>query len=713
MPVTQTDDGKYECPKCHEKLDTPRALSNHIVKTHKMATRAFYDEYVKTPTEGTCAVCGTPTKYRDLMVGYKTTCSHKCGSILLKNDAEKMALKKAHTEATSMARYGVKNGGGSAQALQKSKETNLAKRGVEYAMQDPAVKQKTAETFMDRYDATTYLHSTEGEAAVKATCAEKFGAENFFGSEQGKKAVDDWNYKEYGTRRKLQNEEHKAEWMAEQKAKYNGKMFVQTDEFKEKSRETQDTEYGGWYSASPEGRANYQKIMLEQRGVPEYFQSEEFKGKSKATNLEKRGVEYISQSQEWKDKCEATSLEHWNTKHPSQSPVVQAKMRETSMENWNVPNPMQSSKLKQQVIDTNMAKYNAPHYMQSQQYKDSIISKYIPKMTEFNCNNPVIDGQLIRFHCNSCGNDCAEYHQYVHNRMAANITPCPYCMPKQMTVSLEESGLTQFIESLGVSVAHYDANFLDTYGADIVIEDQKLIIEYDGLYWHSELYKDNNYHLRKRILAEQKGYRLVHLFSDEWIYHRSIVEARLRYLLHKWIGDTVYARDCQITNVKDDDAEKFLDSNHLQGNVHAHWNYGLVHNGELVAIMTFGNNRFGDGIEMYRYCSRIDVSVVGGASRLFKHFITENKDVEKITTFADARWSTSDAFYTKLGFVLDGMSHPGYFIIDGDIRRNRVHYQKHKIAGPNDEGKTEHEITLERKLYRIYDCGQLRYVWNR
>ena len=103
MPVTQTDDGKYECPKCHEKLDTPRALSNHIVKTHKMATRAFYYEYVKTPTEGTCAVCGTPTKYRDLMVGYKTTCSHKCGSILLKNDAEKMALKKAHTEASEIS----------------------------------------------------------------------------------------------------------------------------------------------------------------------------------------------------------------------------------------------------------------------------------------------------------------------------------------------------------------------------------------------------------------------------------------------------------------------------------------------------------------------------------------------------------------------------------------------------------------------------------
>lgn len=88
-------------------------------------------------------------------------------------------------------------------------------------------------------------------------------------------------------------------------------------------------------------------------------------------------------------------------------------------------------------------------------------------------------------------------------------------------------------------------------------------------------------------------------------------------------------------------------------------------------------------------------------------------EVNSITTYADARWSTSGAFYTKLGFTLEAMSDPGYFIIDGDIRRNRLNYQRHLIAKPGDEGKTEHEITLERGLFRIYDCGQYRYVWKR
>lgn len=94
--------------------------------------------------------------------------------------------------------------------------------------------------------------------------------------------------------------------------------------------------------------------------------------------------------------------------------------------------------------------------------------------------------------------------------------------------------------------------------------------------------------------------------------------------------------------------------------------------------------------------------------------VAEHPDVPTVVSYADARWTpSSGAFYPRLGFEYVGISAPGYYIVDGDIRRNRMNYQRHKIAGPGDEGKTEHDITLERGLYRIYDCGQLKYIWNR
>ena len=111
---------KYECAICHhDEYDTVRALSLHISLNHKRDTHEYYDEYCKEPGEGMCKVCGAPTKFHTLADGYRETCSRKCGSILLKNDPDKMAAKKAKTVATCMGRYGTTNGGGTKESLER------------------------------------------------------------------------------------------------------------------------------------------------------------------------------------------------------------------------------------------------------------------------------------------------------------------------------------------------------------------------------------------------------------------------------------------------------------------------------------------------------------------------------------------------------------------------------------------------------------------
>ena len=52
---------------------------------------------------------------------------------------------------------------------------------------------------------------------------------------------------------------------------------------------------------------------------------------------------------------------------------------------------------------------------------------------------------------------------------------------------------------------------------DIVLPDLGLAFEYNGVYWHSEKFKDKNYHLNKtNTLKENIGYKLIHINSDEW-----------------------------------------------------------------------------------------------------------------------------------------------------------------------------------------------------
>ena len=109
----------------------------------------------------------------------------------------------------------------------------------------------------------------------------------------------------------------------------------------------------------------------------------------------------------------------------------------------------------------------------------------------------------------------------------------------------------------------------------------------------------------------------------------------------------------------------------------------------------------------------MNTNVVGGASRLFKHFLKEHEEIQEVISFADRRWSIGN-LYKKLDFTLVGHTDPAYYYIIDGIRHNRVEFQKHKlIAEGFSPDKTEHEIMLSRKIYRIYDCGNLKYRFIR
>jgi hypothetical protein len=63
---------------------------------------------------------------------------------------------------------------------------------------------------------------------------------------------------------------------------------------------------------------------------------------------------------------------------------------------------------------------------------------------------------------------------------------------------------------------------------------------------------------------------------------------------------------------------------------------GLKYNNELVFIMTFSKPRFNKNYEweMVRFCGLKDHTIVGGASKLFKHFV-EKYNPKSVLSYAD------------------------------------------------------------------------------
>ena len=291
---------------------------------------------------------------------------------------------------------------------------------------------------------------------------------------------------------------------------------------------------------------------------------------------------------------------------------------------------------------------------------------------------------------------------------------CPTCKG-ELSVSKQEIDFVNYVKTIYSNIINLnDRQMINPLELDMYLPFDNLAIEYNGLYWHSSKKIDKNYHLMKTELCQKQGIRLIHIFEDEWTCKQDIVKSRLKTILGL-CEIKIFARKCQFKEVPFKESKEFLENNHLQGNVNSKYRYGLYYNNELVSLMTFGSKRKSlgskseDGVyEMLRFCNKLNTTVVGGASRLLKHFIKEIKP-KRIISYCDRRWSDGK-LYEKLGFEFDHYSKPNYFYIVNGKRENRFKYRKSELVKQGfDKNKTEEQIMKERHIKKIYDCGTIVY----
>lgn len=301
---------------------------------------------------------------------------------------------------------------------------------------------------------------------------------------------------------------------------------------------------------------------------------------------------------------------------------------------------------------------------------------------------------------------------------------CPKCAS---TLSINETELLGTIKQWigNDNVKERVRNlFDDKKEYDIVIPSHKLCIEYNGLYWHSDKFEriKKNYHLEKTISCDNNGYRLIHIFEDEYIYHKDIVLSKIKNILG--INDglvKINARNCSVNEINSEIAKAFLEKNHIQGYVNSTVHFGLFFNNSIIGVMSFKKeSKKENKWELTRFAVDINLVVRGGGGKLFTHFI-RNYDPDSVKSFADRRWSVDNEnnLYSKLGFVLEETLRPDYKYFNSrssdlqrihkfNCRKERLHK---KYGLPMT--MTEKEMTNELKFYRIYDCGLFKYVWTK
>lgn len=214
----------------------------------------------------------------------------------------------------------------------------------------------------------------------------------------------------------------------------------------------------------------------------------------------------------------------------------------------------------------------------------------------------------------------------------------------------------------------------------------------------------------KMIDTRDRGVDLVTVYDIEW---RDRAVQVLGFIQSKLNLNNIHigARECKVACIATADAREFIDAYHIQPSLINPFSYGLFYEGDLIAVMTFRmHHRNNRQIVLSRFCAKTGMTIAGGASKLFKYAV-DNNHWDEVVSWSDNRWSNGN-LYRKLGFEKQADLPPDYsYVKHGKLIIAKQACTKAKLGAAS--GQTEHERALELGLYRIYDCGKIRWVWNR
>ena len=279
---------------------------------------------------------------------------------------------------------------------------------------------------------------------------------------------------------------------------------------------------------------------------------------------------------------------------------------------------------------------------------------------------------------------------------------CPKC---SCIISRQEIELQDWIKDF-ITIETNDRSIISPYELDIVIPEKKIAIEYNGLYWHSEGQgKDRKYHLNKYLDCKDKGYRLITIWENEWVFKQDIVKS----IILNAIGihnQKIHGRKCIIQDISAKEARPFYNDNHIQG-FKGGKHKGLYYQNELVSLMTIDARN-----ELQRFVNKKYTIVHGAFSKLLKSFNLNN-----IYTFADIRYFTGDV-YEKNGFNYDKTIPPRFYYTKQLKIFHRRTFQKKNIEKKFKQGelnyynpdKTEYQNMLINKYDRIWDNGKIKFI---
>lgn len=699
--------------------------------------------YCKEPHYRPCPVCGKPVLVKQFS-DVPRACSMEC------------TLKRM--EQTNMNRHGTKNAGNSKEAKEKRKQTCISKYGVENPFQSEVFKEKARDTIRQTYGVDFISQSPEIKRKISETWENK--------SEEELQAISDSRRQTcidlYGVENPNQIPE------SQEKRKETCLSFYGVDH-PSKRQGFGDMLRQAWANKSEEELADIDRkrreTNLANRGVEYAAQSDDVKlkihhawenkseeeiaqivAKREATCFDKYGVRVSSQSDQVKETTKQNNLKKWGVEFPMQLESTQEKMKSTNIDKYGYIFPTQSLIVQEKRKLTSIDKYGYPSPNQSPIVRKHISEGRIQARAN-TIQDPVARQNYIDFATNPESyvkthfNHVPTYKELQDSVGGINDSAIYLRIPLESGLiarnqSTMERDIENFIHQVddSIEIIKHSRSIISPYELDLYLPQYKLGIECNPTYTHNSTLPsyqnseplDKLYHKMKTDLANKNGIFLFHIFGYEWTNKQDVIKSMLRHLLGK---DTnkYYGRNLQVVELSSSESNQFFNVNHRQGYAQSSIRLGLkTANGEIVSAMTFSKMRNSIGYnksvtsetyELTRFCNKLNIAVIGGASKLFNYFL-KNYNFDTVVSFSD-KAHTKGNLYTTLGFKFVSISEPGYVWVNSqnDSYYHRVTCQKQNL--PNlfhepdldIENQTEAQIMASHGYVQVFDSGVIRWEY--
>lgn len=266
-------------------------------------------------------------------------------------------------------------------------------------------------------------------------------------------------------------------------------------EANEKRKQTTLERYGvESYMQTPEFRQSISDAAMEQYGTEYFTQAKEVQAKTKQTCLERYGYENQKQSPEIQQKSKNTCLGRYGYEHASQSPDIWKKGMDTKVKIHGYKSPFQLDRVQEKSRSTCLERYGVPNAFHIKNENRSCHSKI-----------------------------SQECFQLLYNKLPNTLKNNCYFgkLNKEYIIYYEQENKQKYF-------------FLD-----FCILSQKIIIEFQGDYWHrnpkfNEVTEENikiwqQDKFKKQIIEEQ-GFEVFYIWENDYRNNR---EACINQLLEK------------------------------------------------------------------------------------------------------------------------------------------------------------------------------------